>query len=1039
MRKNLFFLLLLLVFVTLLNSVPPCPERDFPNFWQPDQPSHEFPRQLNGSRVELPQSILVLRVDFADISFDLVPDYPDSLAHDKTYFERLMFHVATYYRDVSHGEYDIHQDNFVVWDEVLSLSQNMGYYGDDENSTERIAEFIVEIVEMADPILDFNDYDAIMIIHAGAGQEADLSGNNEDDLWSTFVTRRSLQAGLDPENDDFPGIETDDGIILTEFVVCPETEWQPDNNEGDTIYGIYGVYCHQFGHQVGLPTLYDNNSSNGSSWGIGAFGLMGTGVWNANGFVPPLPCAWSRYYLEWEGNNLIDIGSDQDNLELVFPQADDEITPKLYRVPISEVEYFLLENRQQNPDGSMINGEATFSFQLLPPEEQDVYPPDHPNAGQPKFNFMENTYEGCEWDFYCPGYGGPEEPEDGSGILIWHIDENIIMGNFDPDFESNSVNGDETHKGVDLEEADGIQHMDIYNTIFGYGSPDDAFRDGNNNYFGKMYLDGVLHLPSSDSYYGGNQLEIFDISETDSLMTFSVRFDWSLTTAYTGENPFPAAIVDLDGDQDQEIFYPMPDGQLYLWENLELVAGYPYDTSDLAALYAYDQNSGLILIPLIPDGGADYAGLMFLTGEGLETFSPPLLNRSWASGPMIEPTGDYPYRAFLPLKLSDGSGSELVILDQFYEQMDNVALEGYEIKSNLIYLEEMIWTVCSNGRGHLSLVDINPSDLTWEATEIVALPDSIVIQAALAAPCKDANAENLIITTTYPDTLVYMFDQQLDLLAGFPVKTGLNNISLPSIYDLDQNGNLDILIGGENSFCIINNSGEVFTPSKIIELPDSMFAASGTLALDLDQDNSLEIVGNMSRNRLTAWENINNNDYRMKRRYPIAFGEVSRTYPLLAGADSTIFLACANGTIFRHRLDHSFQSENWHTEFANLQRTASYLAESPENIYETEKIFVSGETYVYPNPLSNVYNSTIYNGRELAETITLRLMTSVDTSCDIKLFDIAGNIVHKEKVYCWAYQRNGVFLDGKNLANGMYFFVLKAKEKVKKLRFAIER
>jgi len=98
---------------------------------------------------------------------------------------------------------------------------------------------------------------------------------------------------------------------------------------------------------------------------------MGTGVWNANGFVPPLPCAWSRYYLGWEDDNIVEINSTFENLSLVFPMSEDEDTPKLYKINISESEYFLIENRQQNPDGSFfINTDgdtlATFTFETIP-------------------------------------------------------------------------------------------------------------------------------------------------------------------------------------------------------------------------------------------------------------------------------------------------------------------------------------------------------------------------------------------------------------------------------------------------------------------------------------------------------------------------------------------------------------------------------------------------------------------------------------------------------------------------------------------------
>ena len=74
---------------------------------------------------------------------------------------------------------------------------------------------------------------------------------------------------------------------------------------GENIYPI-GPICHLIGYQfdlpggedgksVGLPTLYDPNlNSPGHSAGIGAWGLMGSGLWNNNGVTPAPPCAWSR-------------------------------------------------------------------------------------------------------------------------------------------------------------------------------------------------------------------------------------------------------------------------------------------------------------------------------------------------------------------------------------------------------------------------------------------------------------------------------------------------------------------------------------------------------------------------------------------------------------------------------------------------------------------------------------------------------------------------------------------------------------------------
>ena len=144
----------------------------------------------------------------------------------------------------------------------------------------------------------------------------------------------------------------------------PESEIQPDYSEGDIKYGMLGVLAHEFGHLLGLPTLFDNYSSNGRSAGIGNFGVMGTGVWNANGYVPPLPCAWSRYYLGWEDNNVINITTDEENCKIAYPMMN-TLTPKLYKINISPKEYFLIENRQQNPDNSTIHGFKMFQDLIL--------------------------------------------------------------------------------------------------------------------------------------------------------------------------------------------------------------------------------------------------------------------------------------------------------------------------------------------------------------------------------------------------------------------------------------------------------------------------------------------------------------------------------------------------------------------------------------------------------------------------------------------------------------------------------------------------
>ena len=532
---------------------------------------------------QIPNNILVLRVQFSDLSFVSSPAHPDFLAHDTAFFDRWMLHLADFYADASHGQYGL---DYTLWDEVFTMSRPMGYYGadDTENIDLKVEEMLVELVAMADPQIDFSQYGGIIVFHAGAGQEADLSESRPESIWSTFVTRRNLQYALDPDNDNFPGISTEDGIFLKNIVLVGESEYHdyfpvPPNPDADSyLFSIYGVLAHQFGHLIGLPTLFDNDSSNGKSQGIGNWGLMGTGVWNASGYVPAQLCAWSRNYLGWEDATVLTGDTIDAQIDNAFSHSS-EMT-RLYKIPISATEYFLIENRQQNPDGSLdpYSGNPSYSFVLLPPGEQDYYE-NYPEM--PFFNFMKNRYKGSEWDFMLPGLGGPlppnqSSPSDGSGLLIWHIDENVIAAKFSPDFELNRVNGDALHKGVDLEEADGIEHLDVATPdYYKYGSPNDSFRAGNNDYFGSSSHNGLLWLPFAESYYGGTPLEIYDISASDLVMSFSLRFGWSLSSQYTGENTLGAAMIDFDKDGDDEIFYPMPNGDLYLWDDEALFPGFP--------------------------------------------------------------------------------------------------------------------------------------------------------------------------------------------------------------------------------------------------------------------------------------------------------------------------------------------------------------------------------------------------------------------------------------------------------------------------------
>ena len=318
--------------------------------------------------------------------------------HDQDYFDDLAFgennSMSDYFDEVSRGQLNVEGTIYGPY----TLEGDAADYGTEN------PDFVRDSVEIADDDIDFRDYDAVVVVHSGPGEE---SSGNSDDIWSVHWPSISISTN-------------DNGYVIRKISQVPE--YQTVSGQNNPL----GVWCHEFGHEIGLPDLYDTD---GSSGGIGDWGVMASGGWGNNGETPTYLSAWSRYWLGWV--EPIIITEDINNLELKPVETDGDV----YLLPIpgnwsNSEQYYLLENRQQ-----------------------------------------------MKYDAYLPG----------EGLLIWHIDEEII----DSNWNSNSVNDDETHKGVDLEEADGDDDLDSKTN---YGDSGDPYTSGsfrNDSYPNSLAYNGT--------------------------------------------------------------------------------------------------------------------------------------------------------------------------------------------------------------------------------------------------------------------------------------------------------------------------------------------------------------------------------------------------------------------------------------------------------------------------------------------------------------------------------------------------------------------
>ena len=301
------------------------------------------------------RNIIVLLVEFAD-------NRADKVSHSSAAYQKLLFDstgvVATgsmseYYQEVSYGRLCINGD-VSVW---LEAPQANTYYTDDQfgkgSWPRNRRKLAYDVVVTADPFIDFSQYDgdgngevdALFIVHAGPGGE-DTGETN--DLWSHKWT---LPANA---NGTGEGYVTDDGVEIVAYTMQPE-----EHADGRLI--SIGVFCHEYGHVLGLPDLYDRDNS---SQGIGNWGIMGSGSWGGDGRSPETPvhfCAWSKEKLGWIQPTIIDNNTVAQCISRVEEHPE---VYKLWTRGMPSNEYFLIENRQKAGFDSKLPNDGLFIWHI---------------------------------------------------------------------------------------------------------------------------------------------------------------------------------------------------------------------------------------------------------------------------------------------------------------------------------------------------------------------------------------------------------------------------------------------------------------------------------------------------------------------------------------------------------------------------------------------------------------------------------------------------------------------------------------------------
>jgi len=209
-----------------------------------------------------------------------------------------------------------------------------------------------ENLQQVDSFIDFQDFDvngdghieAMFMVHAGA----DGADNGDVNcLWSHAIP--------------YFNYRTNDGVIIDGVTNVPEFAMVTESR--DTTLCCIAVMCHELGHLVGLPDLYDYSRN---SWGIGYWGLMGYGAWGAGGNTPWSPShmeAWSK--VEAGFVQPVVITRDTFGLRILDVETH-PVVYKVWRQGRDSDTCFLLENRQKKGFDAPLPGSGLLIWHIDP-------------------------------------------------------------------------------------------------------------------------------------------------------------------------------------------------------------------------------------------------------------------------------------------------------------------------------------------------------------------------------------------------------------------------------------------------------------------------------------------------------------------------------------------------------------------------------------------------------------------------------------------------------------------------------------------------
>lgn len=912
----------------------------------------------------------------------------DPLPHDANYFSDHLLFAKNYFKKVSRGNLEI---TYLVLPEVITVSKTMreyspGYQSNDFTPLGNLSEETWRIADQKFTSIKFSDYDLFVIFHAGVSNGLDDGTFSIDrNLPSLYLSTASLKKIF---GNQFTGFKTKSGSIFNTMIL-PETESREqvyiDNSTALLEITINGAIVANIASYLGLPDLF--NTETGRS-AIGRFGLMdGQAIGANNGMFPPEPSAWEKIFLGWEVPKLISSNKLNVNLSARVSALSTDTT--LIKIPITSSEYYLLENRQQdaNKDNAIItyrrNG-STFT-KTVSKDTSGLYfiTPDSIPGGV--------VIDVDEFDAAVPG----------NGIVIWHIDEKII----NEKINENAINADMNRKGVDVEEADGIQDIgqsfsSIFGTTIGEGSREDFWYKGNPSKFYKNSF-SPISKPNSNSNSGANSLITIDnFSSIANKMSFNLSFGQGNIKLVTSKN--------LNLTQSKKIFT----------SNGFSSANFLY-IIDNSNLNKYDMFGNFIkTIPNFSDiqpvvfkyNSTEYV----IGGKGT------LLNIYWKSSleekyKSLDCTGTI---TALGIDASTNIPNVLVGLwipnAKAYMISLDLLLKTVVFNSSAFLIGEHSSIILNFGVGNSYYTVTSKSEFTeyqnYQPIESKSIQISNVDYAKKSILTKDSQGNYISIILQANNK--FMSVKRGIVQSSFEVKSPVqvNSFAIADLFNDSQNY---ILLSNGNSLEAYNFLG-VMAKNFPFTLSVAENFVGTPLAVDLNRDGFAEVISFTDKGTIYA---VNPGTGKILDSFPLTIGMQSLTTPILFGEELPTmgplptyrpYLAMLDQAnhLYVWNIADSQGKSYWSGEFGDALNSSFVSASSSSQT--TNEFFPADKCYNWPNPVYG--NST-----------NIRYYVSENASVTIKIFDLTGELAAEFNNRAIGGIDNETVWDVSKIQSGIYY------------------